>query len=375
MRALLALVSALAVAAGAASAQTPSEASAKAAEGLRAAIVALGEADGAKDRVAALTQTIGAYELGLSAFRDSLRGALVRERELTLALEARRDRVGQVLTALTSMQDVPGPLLLMHPDGPEAAVRSGLVLSAVAPALQAEVEALRADLTEIAAIRALREEAAGMLQDGLASAQEARTLLSQAMQDRTDLPRRYLDDPEELTALVANAKTLDAFSEGLRGMETDIGAPMADFASMRGALPLPVLGRIIRRAGESDAAGIRRPGLVIAAQPSALVTAPATATIRYSGPLLDYGNVMILEPADGYLMVIAGLGTVYGVAGDVLSEGAPVGLMPGSEGGTDPLLSEIQEPLGTDRTESLYLELRQGEEPVDPSGWFSDAKG
>ena len=71
-----------------------------------------------------------------------------------------------------------------------------------------------------------------MLQDGLASAQEARTLLSQAMQDRTDLPRRYLDDPEELTALVAYAKTLDEFSEGLRGVETAIGAPMARLATV-----------------------------------------------------------------------------------------------------------------------------------------------
>ena len=64
----------------------------------------------------------------------------------------------------------------------------------------------------------------------------------------------------------------------------------------RGHLPLPVKGQVIRGFGEKDAAGIARPGLVIATEPRALVTAPVAATIRYRGPLLDYGNVMILEP-------------------------------------------------------------------------------
>ncbi|MEZ5674302.1 MAG: hypothetical protein R3D81_03325 [Thalassovita sp.] len=47
------------------------------------------------------------------------------------------------------------------------------------------------------------------------------------------------------------------------------------------------------RADESDAAGIARPGVVLATRPRALVTTPTAATIRYLGPLLDYGNVMI----------------------------------------------------------------------------------
>ncbi len=49
------------------------------------------------------------------------------------------------------------------------------------------------------------------------------------------------------------------------------------------------------------------PALLIATRPAALVTAPWPATIRYRGPLLDYGNVMIVEPSSGYLLVLAGL--------------------------------------------------------------------
>ena len=65
--------------------------------------------------------------------------------------------------------------------------------------------------------------------------------------------------------------------------------------------------------------------------PRALVTAPWPATIRYRGPLLDYGNVMILELGSGYLLILAGLETVYGEVGDVVPAGAALGLMGGPE--------------------------------------------
>lgn len=356
-------------------ADDPAGAARQAAAALRESIVALRAAEGATDRVAALTRTITAYEQGLSVFRVSLRDAVARERQLTGELEASRDRIGQVVAAMAAMQDLPGPLLLMHPDGPEAAVRSGMMLSAVTPALQAEADVLRSRLAEIATIRAVRQDAAQTLQAGLVAAQEARTALSQAAQDRTDLPRRFLSEPEELRALVDSADTLDAFATGIAALESDIGPPMEDFAAAKGNLPLPVLGRVLRRSGEADAAGIRRPGMIIATRASALVTAPWPATIRYRGPLLDYGNVMIIEPAKDYLLVLAGLGTVYGETGDVLVAGAPIGLMPGDAATDGAIVDAAQEGDGTDRPETLYMELRQAGVPVDPGAWFRDIQG
>ncbi|MFZ5709922.1 MAG: murein hydrolase activator EnvC family protein [Pseudomonadota bacterium] len=346
---------------------------AAAAEALRAAIAALDAARGESDRIAALTRTIGAYEDGLAILRESLRRSALREARIRSDWEARRARIGQVLGALAAMEDLPVPFLLAHPDGPQAAVRSGLLLSAAAPALRDEAAALARDLDVVRALRAERSGAMDVLQRGLVAAQEARTALSQAMQDRTDLPKRFLEDPEELRLLVAGVATLDEFASGLAKMESDIGPPMEDFAGAKGRLPLPVRGSVLRRAGEADAAGIRRPGLVIATRPAALVTAPWAATIRYRGPLLDYGNVMVLEPAQGYLMVLAGLGTVYGETGDVLSAGAPVGLMPGAETEGAQLLAPVV-PGDAERSETLYLELRMGSDPLDPSDWFVGAK-
>lgn len=350
--------------------QTATGTAEAAAQDLRAAIEALQAAESGKDRIAALTQTIRAYEGGLSAFRDALRAAAVRETEIRQAFEARREEIGQLLGVMTTMERSPAPLLLMHPAGPLGTARSGMILSSVAPALQSRADELRARLEEMRYIRRLQQETATMLGKGLASAQAARLALAQAIQDRTDLPRRYLEDPEELQELLANAETLDAFATGLAGLENDVGAPLEDFGQSRGTLPLPVFGSLLRRAGEADAAGVVRPGLLLATRPEALVTAPWPATIRYRGPLLDYGNVMILEPERSYLLILAGMGTVFGDTGDVLAAGAPVGLMGGQEKTTD-LPNEAS---GAGRTETLYIELRQDGALIDPGPWFVETK-
>lgn len=376
IRRLAAILACLLLVALTARAETapPADAAAKAAADLRTAIEALKTAETGKDRIAALTATIRSYEAGLAALRDSLRAAAVREAAITAQFDAQREEIAQLLGVMTSMQRSPAPLLLLHPSGPLGTARSEMILSAVTPALQTKAEALKARLTEIRNIRALQQETVDMLQKGLTAVQEARTALAQAMQDRTALPKRYQDDPEDLRTLADSADTLDAFATGLARMESDIGPPVEDFAGARGQLPLPVLGKLLRRAGEADAAGIARPGLLVATRPAALVTTPWPATIRYRGPLLDYGNVMILEPASGYLLVLAGMDTVFGETGDVLSAGSPVGLMGGKDAVDTALGGGGQQGSGADRQETLYIELRQNGATIDPGPWFAETK-
>jgi septal ring factor EnvC (AmiA/AmiB activator) len=370
---------ALGLLAGTAAAESPATESAlRAADALRAVIGQLDAAQTKADRVAALTETIRAYEKGLGAMRDGLRRAAIREREIRAGFEAKRDHVGRLLGVMSTMEQSEGPLLLLHPAGPVGSARSGMILSSVTPALQGEAEEMRGALEEISTLRTLQQSAAKVLQEGLGSVQDARTALSQAVADRTALPGRYLEDPEDLRQLVQSADTLEGFALGLAGLDTDIGAPLEDFASAKGSLALPALGTVLRGFDEADAAGIRRPGLVLATAPAALVTAPWPATIRYRGPLLDYGNVMIVEPAEGYLLVLAGLGTVYGETGDVLSRGAPIGLMGGAEPAAEEFgadfVAAAAEGGGAGRTETLYIELRMNGEPVDPGEWFTETR-
>lgn len=343
----------------------------KASTDLGAAVKALETADTAKDRIAALTTTIRAYEAGLAALREAMRQAQLRESALEIQFQAKRGEVSQLLGVLAGLDTDPGPLLLLHPDGPLGTVRSGMILADVAPELQAQAVALKQDLTELRDLRALQAAAQQTLAEGLTRVQTARADLSQAMSDRTALPKRITEDPAALQDLLDSAKTLSGFAKGLGANDSSI----LGFEEAKGLLAWPALGHVILHAGETDAKGVTRPGVTLATRPLALVTAPWAGTIRYRGPLLDYGNVMILEPGQGYLLVMAGLEQVYGEVGDVVSQGDALGLMGGIEGTSAASAADILMPAdngaGANDSETLYVELRKGAEAIDPMDWFA----
>ena len=359
-------------------AMTPAEAAAaeaaKAADALRTAMGRLDDALTADDQVIALGEVIRAYERGQAALRDSLRRAALREAQVRAEFDARRDRLARVVGVMTAMGQSPETLLLLHPAGPAGTAHSGMVLSAIAPALQAEADSLKAGLDEIATVRRIEQSAADTLAQGLGRVQEARRLLASAVTDRSSMPTRFAEDPAELQALLKSAETLDSFADGIAQMEQDIGAPMADFEAAQGSLPLPAAGQLIRAPGQADSRGVKRPGMTLAVPPAALVSAPWPATIRYRGPLLDYGNVMIVEPARGYLLVLAGLAQVFGATGDVVQAGEPLGLMGGNEGAAAEFGAAFVEAAtgGTPpaSAQPLYVELRKGKETLDPTEWF-----
>jgi septal ring factor EnvC (AmiA/AmiB activator) len=354
----------------------PAEAAREAAAQLEAASVQLQQAESSRDRVKALTSTVQAFEAGLAAMRDGLRRVARREAQLSAQLAARRDEVSGLLGIIQTIETSPPPVLMVHPSGPLGAARSAMMLAEVTPALHARAQELKADLEEVQSLRLLQQSAARTLEEGLSGVQAARVQLSTAIADRTSLPRRFTADPVRTAILISSTETLSGFADGLADIaEGEIAASSADISDLRGTLPLPVEGLVLRGYGERDAADIARPGLLVAARPRALVTAPTAATIRYRGPLLDLGNVVILEPQPDTLFIFSGLAEVFGEAGEVIPEGTPVGLMSGENPKPDAILSLSGEGGGTDRTETLYIEVRMDNSPVDPETWFRTGKG
>jgi septal ring factor EnvC (AmiA/AmiB activator) len=362
--------------AGGAWAQTdPADAARAAAERLAEASQMLEAAEGARNRVKALTETIQAYQDGLQAMREGLRRAAIREETLSRDLQSREDEVAQLLGVLMAMGDTPAPVLLLHPSGPVGTARSGMIVAEVTPALNARAADLRKTLEEVTILRALQQSAVNTLRDGLEGVQEARTELSKAIADRTDLPRRFTEDPVKTALLIASTETLEGFASGLNEIaQNEVPGSLPGIEDRKGQLNLPVDGRILRRAGEPDAAGITRPGIVMVTRPQALVTTPTAATVRYRGPLLDYGNVIILEPQAGILLVLAGLDVVYGEAGQVLPGGSPVGLMGGASDMEDVILTGTGQEAGSRQTQTLYIEVRENNTPVNPVEWFRTDK-
>jgi septal ring factor EnvC (AmiA/AmiB activator) len=340
-------------------------------EDIETARAALDEASGARDRVQALTGAVRAFEEGLAALRSGTRALESKEQALQARLQSQDTRTAALLSALQRMSAHPAPALFLHPAGPAGSVRASLLLSDVVPRLDAAAAGLRADLKELAALSELHRSAETALLRGRDELAMARQELTEAIAERAPLPKRLVNDPVREAILIASTDTLEQFADGLERVAVDLQAPAPSaLAGEKGALPLPVSGRLILRAGDSDARGVERPGITIETAPQALVTSPVAATVRYAGPLLDLGTLTILEPQQDVLFVFAGLDTLYTAAGEVVEAGAPLGLMGTagqkitSDGSTD------GDEAGARLTETLYIEVRRDNLPEDPGLWF-----
>lgn len=315
----------------------------------------LQQAGDARDRVAALTETVLAYETGLSALRAGIRQAALREQALTAELNDQRGEIAQLLGVLQTIRHTPAPVMMLHPDGPTGTARAGMIVADVTPALQSKVDTLRLQLDELHALRQAQDSSAQTLRDGLQGARQARTALTAAISNRTDLPTRFADDPVQTALLIASSETMDQFATGLAQVGPDLG-DLPDASTLRGTLLLPVQGRVTAQA----------PGMIIATKPGALVTLPADATLRFKGALLDYDMVAIIEPAAGVLMTLAGMKQVFGTPGEVLPQGSPLGLMAGN----DEILTNSASNTSTQVKETLYIEIRENRATVNPADWF-----
>lgn len=332
----------------------------------------LNAANAATDRVKALTGVIKAYESGLEAMRAGLRQAALRETEIEAAFQDESGEVSNLLGVLINLRPDASPAALVHPTGPIGHARAGMLVASITPTMQAQAEELRTRLQEVSILRELQGEALSFLEAGLKDVQTARTDLSQAMSTRTDLPRRFVADPERVQDLINGSETLEAFASSLAVMDVVDGlSNLPDLDSAKGTWPLPVQSRLLRGFEEPDAAGVKRPGWILAARPLSLVATPWPATIRYQGAFLDYGNVIILEPGNDVLLVMAGLEEVYGDIGSVIPAGSAVGLMAGAAPDLEAFVTNATQGTGAGLTETLYIEVREGGKPVDPNQWFA----
>ncbi|RZW06093.1 MAG: peptidase M23 [Rhodobacteraceae bacterium] len=362
-RMLLSILAALALSGAAHAEGEAGDLAREAAEALGDAAELLAEVETADDRIDALTETIRAYEAGLSTMREGLRQAALSERDVALRLGAEDAELGALLALLQKVTRAGQGRAVFHPSGAVDAVRGGLLASALVPALEEKTSALERDLNDLAALRTIQEAGIATLDDGLARVREARLMLSQAMSERTDLPRRVATDDAAMEALINSSETLAAFADSLVLVDD---API----SARRDWSWPVAGQIVRGFEEADAAGVRRPGWLIAASAEALVTSPSDATVRYAGDMPSSGPALILEAAPGTLMILTGHGQSFVERGEIVSEGSPIALMGGGERPAQEKLNESALLGGQSRAETLYIEIRQGQAPVNPAAFL-----
>lgn len=335
-----------------------------AAAGARVRSAAVAAAAPTRASVAELASALIACEAALAEMRGSVAEAVAREARLAGALEARRVEVGRLLATLEALslsQTREGPTL--HPGGPLDAARARMMLAKLSPELEARARALSAQLREIAAARQVAALGLDNLAAGLAQLDAGRAVLLAALAS----PSAEVRPEGEAPAFTREAVTLSELADALAAGAAD----RQDAMSLR----WPVLGAVRSGFREPDTAGARLPGVRVAAAPLALVTAPAAGRVRYAGPFLEYGYVVVLEPRADVLIVLAGLSTLAVRTDARVPSGALLGLLGGRPLDAQEFLMVADPGNDETRAETLYIELRHGRGPVDPAPWFQGRNG
>jgi len=131
----------------------------------------------------------------------------------------------------------------------------------------------------------------------------------------------------------------------------------APFAAQQGKMPFPARGQVVGRFGQPNEVGVISKGLTIATRRGAQVIAPHDGLVAFSGPFRGYGLLLIIEHAEGYHTLLAGMARIDATVGQRLLAGEPVGVM------------------GQDEAKpALYVELRRQGQPVNPSPWLTAQK-
>lgn len=112
-------------------------------------------------------------------------------------------------------------------------------------------------------------------------------------------------------------------------------------------LRLPVLGRTLIGFGATNDVGLESRGITLAPRGGAQIVSPARGRVAFAGPYRGFGQIVIVEHANGWTSLVTGLARTSVVAGDELFGGSPLG----SAAQTNP---------------SVTMELRRDGEPVNP---------
>ena len=317
------------------------------------------------DQLAALGQAVKAHETALSTLRLVLRKMAAEDQRLSTALEADRAELARLLSALQSIGRAPQSALLAFPGGPAKAARAAILMAELTPALESRTAAVEAKLSEIRTLRTQQETARVEARGALASLQDLRARTAQILRSRKKtIPPRDIADQAGIAA--QQARNLGQLATVLGRIQSQDNA-VPDFAGLRGALALPVEGRLAARYGDAGRTGF---GITIAAPAFAEVRAPVDGTIRYAGPLKGYGTVAVIEPEAGWMIVLAGLSRIDREIGETVSGGEKIGDLGGPLPTSEEFLLEASDQAGEIAEETLYIEFRRGDQPVDPAPWF-----
>ena len=293
-----------------------------------------------------------------------------RKASLDETLKSERASIIKLILILERIRKTPPQAMLAKPDSPHKVAQTALLMENIIPAVKRHADNLKSNLETLDQVSKDLSEEQNTLNIENEDLKDKRIELQALMEQKKRIFSKTNNDiqAKEITIqnISAKAKTLEELVKKLQIEEQREIDRMKDANILRrkptisiidGDAKLPVSGIIRVAYHDKDDVGAESKGITIEGRSAGLVIAPIGGKIQYTGMFKRYGNIIIIEHADGYHSLIAGLGEITGSVGDIVNSGEPIGVLPDSSLNPRP---------------KLYYELRQNGTPVNPSVKFSD---
>jgi len=286
--------------------------------------------------------------------------------------------------------------LILNGTDPNQTARDLRYLTHLSRAQHVQIETLRADLAQLAALQqqtaqktteltqlqAAREaEQKKLLADKRAREAVLQNLSAQIQQQRREISSLKRDE-RSLTQLVERLGRLmaqqaararaaqqaqkspktetDTAGQPRRAVAVNAETPVAfrserPFSGLKGLLRLPVAGELMNRFGAPrEEGGVSWKGLFIRAAQGSAVKAIAAGQVVFAEWLRGFGNLIIVDHGEGYMSLYSNNESLYKQVGERVQPGDAIATVGNSGGQPDP---------------GLYFEMRHQSRPVNPLLW------
>ena len=307
------------------------------------------------------------------------------------SLAEKQDHLSELLAGLQRLEQNPPPALVVEPENILEALRGAMMFGAVVPEMRDQALELQTNLKRLEAIETETKDSKKTLIEAQTALRQSQVELKNLQTENKALAitsARDLETEKQHAADLTNqAATLKQLIAALEVERQRIEAaktaeaklkeqaeqkareallkPPAIFTLTKGKLEYPVQGNILKQFGEDNGLGTNLDGLAIASPAQAYVTSPIDGKVEFAGPFRTYGQLLILNAGEGYLVLLAGMNQISVEIGQSIRAGEPLGRM--GEGPSSVAL------IGNEANNAhpvLYVEFRKNNDPVDPSPWW-----
>ncbi len=184
--------------------------------------------------------------------------------------------------------------------------------------------------------------------------EKARTLRKKRLEAEEEIAivaPKLVDEEPAITTIHKNANT--PIEPIIPPSPDDFPMLEGDFAKLKGQLPFPVAGDLIKKFGSARDEG-KLDGVIIAAPEGTEIHSITDGKVIYADWMRGYGLLIIVDHGKGYISLYAFNQSLYKKIGDVVSSGDVIASV-GLSGGHD--------------RASLYFGIRKKGKAVDPVEW------